>query len=148
MAKVLPFMPMTAGDLFGLPPLGESRRNCTWPLNLDQASYELHRAIDFGGDAERLVWLDRWAEAMLAAARVGVAEHERACMLEHEEPDDPDPVDVGDVEAELISIESVAGDLADLLDGKCTPELWIKAGEVLRDLREALNDAKKELAKL
>ena len=109
MGAALPLTATAVGDLFGLPPLGESRRNCTAPENLDQARYELHRAIDFGGPDERLAWFDRWAEAMLDGARTGVAEHERACMLEHDDPA-PDDVDTGAVE-DLQPRVAVAGEV-------------------------------------
>lgn len=35
--------------------------------NVTQARHELHKAVDFGGDAEQAAWSRKWGEAALAA---------------------------------------------------------------------------------
>ena len=35
--------------------------------NVVQARHELHKAVDFGGDAEQAAWSRKWGEAALAA---------------------------------------------------------------------------------
>lgn len=46
-----------------LPPVGPSRSE-----DLVQCRYELHRALDFGGESERAAWCERWGEALMDSA--------------------------------------------------------------------------------
>lgn len=47
-----------------LPPLLADRAE----QDIDQARYELHRAIDFGTSADRATWCERWGEALVDRA--------------------------------------------------------------------------------
>lgn len=49
-------------------PLLPSNRDLTFPGNLDQARYELLKAIDRGGQAEQADWSRTWGEALLDRA--------------------------------------------------------------------------------
>lgn len=48
-------------------PVIPSSVDLTHKGNVVQARHELHRAIDFGGQAERAAWAEKWGEAALAA---------------------------------------------------------------------------------
>lgn len=48
-------------------PLSPSRVDLRVPDNITQARHELHRAIDFGGDAECAAWARKWGEPAIAA---------------------------------------------------------------------------------
>lgn len=63
------------------PPLSPSRTNLTVTDNVIQARHELHRAIDFGGDAECSAWARKWGETSLEAAEV-------ACEIEDDDRGD------------------------------------------------------------
>lgn len=45
-----------------------SKRDLAFPENLTQARYELHKALDRGGEAEKAAWTRDWGEAALIHA--------------------------------------------------------------------------------
>ena len=47
-----------------LPPILADRAE----QDIDQARYELHRALDFGTEGDRASWCERWGEALIARA--------------------------------------------------------------------------------
>lgn len=49
-------------------PLLPSNRDLSFPGNLDQARYDLLKAVDQGGQAEQAAWARTWGEALLQRA--------------------------------------------------------------------------------
>ncbi|WOB78313.1 hypothetical protein [Brevundimonas nasdae] len=49
-------------------PMIPSNRDLEFDGNLTQARYELHKAIDRGGEAEQAAWTRNWGEAALTRA--------------------------------------------------------------------------------
>ncbi|RZJ19094.1 MAG: hypothetical protein EON91_02555 [Brevundimonas sp.] len=43
---------------------------------ITQARHELHRAVDFGGEAEQAAWVRKWGESALAAADSVAGDHD------------------------------------------------------------------------
>lgn len=57
--------------LFDLPPAGPSMTELAFDGCAEQARFELHRAADFGNDADLAGWARKWGESLVRAA-IGV----------------------------------------------------------------------------
>lgn len=149
MGQVLALRQETSGTLFDLPPLSPSQRDCTDEGCIAQARHELHRALDFGTDADRAAWVERWGEALVSGALAGVDAHERWQAAEdREEPDYPDGDDV-----DTARVDDAIGDAGEhvdralsVLDGKA-PDLASVREELVAAKRD-LERADQELDKL
>lgn len=62
---VIPTPAAPQAALFDLPPLAPSLVDISRSGIIENARYELLRAMDRGGDADRLAWAKRWAEAVV-----------------------------------------------------------------------------------
>lgn len=84
-------------------------------LDLTQARHELHRALDFGGDAEVAAWARKWGEAALKKAAEGVDAEEGSNVTE-DGPNWPQAAEEAE-EALTAAKEKVAAATASLTSG-------------------------------
>lgn len=144
-------------SLFGFPVIGESRMDLSDEdgINLEQAVHEWRLARDFGGDdagARMAEWARRWAEPLLAS--VGGLEvarlHAEIDRLEDElDAAEAAPAVTGDAFDALDGVDEGIGDALGVLGERpLTSDHAERAVENLKDAREELGRARRELEKL
>lgn len=146
MGQVLALRQETSGTLFDLPPLSQAMREVADDLSLAQARHELHRAQDFGNEAELARWAERWGPGFVDRSNLdnviaGLERDLAAAEAEAEEPVDTARVDdeLDEVEACIrAALEALAPDGVDDSD----------AVDQLKDALKHLDKAGVELDKL
>lgn len=130
--------------LFAYPPLSPSLFDVTAPNRDVQARYELHRALDFGGEAALAKWAREWGSSILesSAARVTELEAEVDALSS----------DLNDERNAVLDTSSVTDELDELKAAIDTAlsdlEATHDAGDAVAQLKDGLailTKARKEL---
>lgn len=138
MGQVLALRQETSGTLFDLPPLTETMRAAADHDSLAQARHELHRAQDFGNEAELARWAERWGEGLLQTAGEGVDVADA----------EPEEVDTSDVKSELEEARARVDEVIASLKGPTGKLDLSSLLDAAEDCRRAVLKADDELEKL
>ena len=137
--------------LFAYPPLSPSLFDVTAPNRDVQARYELHRALDFGGEAALAKWAREWGSSILESTAATITELQGevdhlAGELDDERKRVLDTSPVTDELDELKAcIDTAMSELEAMPDGIDDASHLADAAAQLKDGLAILTKARKEL---
>jgi|GEM_PF-2192844 len=140
--------------LFAWPHIGPSESTVSGEGGgLDRARYELHRALDFGNDADLAAWGRRWGESLCSGVldeqherrmAEGAAESAEAELSDMQDGADPD--DVKFIEAELDDAAAAVSSAEAII--RAAPQGPLTAVRDLEDAAKAIAAAAKRVGSL